>query len=110
LVRIYFLEYNKINVFFCFLGPFCIRLNQSAIRPECQQESKIKDEHEDISKKVEKYLVEHYPSMRRTNPIFTEYSNHIRDYLNHCYSTPLSYKDQLPALEQAQIMQSIRQI
>jgi len=48
--------------------------------------------------------------MRRTNPIFKEYSDHLRDYLNRCYFTPLSYKDQLLALEQAQIIQSIRQI
>jgi hypothetical protein len=30
------------------LGPACIRLNQSAIRPPCQQLAKIKDEHKDI--------------------------------------------------------------
>jgi hypothetical protein len=48
--------------------------------------------------------------MRRTNPIFKEYSDHLRDYFNHCYFIPLSYKDQLLALEQAQILQSIRHI
>jgi hypothetical protein len=92
------------------LGPFCIRLNQSAIRPRRQQQSKIKDEHKDISQKVENYLVKHWPTMRRTNPIFKEYSDHLLDYLNRCYFTPLSYKDQLLALEQSQILQSIRQI
>ncbi len=92
------------------LGPFCIRSNQSAIRPRRQQQSKIDDEHKDMSKKVEDYLVEHWPTMRRTNPIFKEYSDHLLDYLNRCYFTPLSYKDQLLALEQAQITQSIRQI
>ncbi len=92
------------------LGPFCIRLNQSAIRPRRQQQSEIDDEHKDISEKVENYLVKHWPSMRRINPVFKEYSDHLRDYLNRCYFTPLSYKDQLLALEQAQILQSIRQI
>jgi hypothetical protein len=48
--------------------------------------------------------------MRKMNPIFDEYSQHLRDYLNQCYFTPLSYKDQLLALEQAQIFRSIRQI
>jgi hypothetical protein len=48
--------------------------------------------------------------MRRTDPIFKEYSNHLLDYFNHCYFTPLSYKDQLQTLEQAQIVGSIRQI
>ena len=48
--------------------------------------------------------------MRRTSPIFKEYSDHLLDYLHRSYFTPLSYKDQLLALEQAQMMQSIRQI
>ena len=115
-----YLSLGKISIFprnyviqkllFFSVGPFCIRLNQSAIRPRRQQESKIKDEHKDIYQKVEKHLVEHGPRMRRTNPVFNEYSNHLLDYLNHCYFTSLLYKDQLLALEQAQILQSIRQI
>lgn len=92
------------------LGPFCIRLNQSAIRPRRQQQSRIAIEHKDIFEKVQKHLLEHCPSMRRTNPVFKEYSKHLHDYLNHSYSIPLSYKDQLLALEQAQIIQSTRQI
>jgi len=92
------------------LGPSCIRLNQSAIRPQCQQRTEIHDEHQDIYKKVQNHLIDSPHYIPRTVPIFKQYSDHLLNYLNHSYSTPLSYKDQLLALEQAQIMQSIRQI
>ena len=90
-------------------GPSCIRLNQSAIRPRSQQATEIKDEHKDIYKKVENHLVERSHFIPRTKPVFQQYSHHLLDCLNHCYSTPLSYKDQLMSLEQAQILDSIRQ-
>ncbi|CAF4778156.1 unnamed protein product, partial [Rotaria socialis] len=38
------------------LGPSYIRVNQSAIRPKCQQETEIKNEHKDIYSKVENHL------------------------------------------------------
>ncbi|CAF4605968.1 unnamed protein product, partial [Rotaria socialis] len=46
----------------------------------------------------------------RNNPIFKQYSDHLLDYLNQSYFTPLSYKDQLISREQAQILGSIRRI
>jgi hypothetical protein len=48
--------------------------------------------------------------MPRTILIFKQYSDHLLDYLNHSYFTPLSYKDQLQTLEQVQIVESIREI
>ncbi|CAM4989001.1 unnamed protein product, partial [Rotaria socialis] len=36
--------------------PSYIRVNQSAIRPKCQQETEIKNEHKDIYSKVENHL------------------------------------------------------
>ena len=92
------------------LGPSYIRLNQSAIRPECQQKIEINREHTDIYKKVENHLVERPHCIPRTIPLFKEYSSHLLDYINGSYSTPLRYKDQLETLEQAQILKSIRQI
>ncbi|CAF4828480.1 unnamed protein product, partial [Rotaria socialis] len=38
------------------LGPSCIRLNQSAIRPRKQQEILIKKEHKNIDQKVVHHL------------------------------------------------------
>ncbi|CAF1289522.1 unnamed protein product [Rotaria sordida] len=102
--------FNKRQWNYLSLGPSYIRLNQSAIRPKSQQLTGIKDEHKDIYKKVENHLVEKPHCIPRTKPIFKEYSNHLLDYLNHSYFTPLPYKDQLQALEQAQIVGSIRQI
>jgi hypothetical protein len=60
--------------------------------------------------KVKNHLIEHPHRMRKENQLFTQYSDHLLDYLNHAYATPLSYKDQLDTLEQAQIIGSIRQI
>ena len=42
--------------------------------------------------------------------IFQEYSTNLRTYLQHCYFTPLSYKDQIQAQQQAQITTSIRKL
>ena len=89
------------------LGPSCIRLNQSALRPRKQQEIEIKKEHQDISRKVQNHLVKYY-YVPRTQPIFQQYSNQVLNYLRHSYFTPLLYKDHLQAKEQAQIMFSIQ--
>jgi hypothetical protein len=91
-------------------GPSDIRSNQSAIRPQCQQVTEIETEHKDMYTKVKNHLIEHPHRMRKENQLFTQYSDHLLDYLNHAYATPLSYKDQLDTLEQAQIIGSIRQI
>ncbi|CAF1255732.1 unnamed protein product [Adineta ricciae] len=87
-------EWNHLS-----LGPSCIRFNQSAIRPRKQQEIEIRNEHKDISTKVQDYLVEHH-HIPRTIPIFKQYGNHLLDYLNRCYFTPLLHRDRVQALEQ----------
>ncbi len=89
------------------IGPSCIRLNQSALRPRKQQEIQIKNEHKDISIKVQNHLVERHHIQRR-QPIFQEYSNQLLHHLHHCYFAPLPYKDHIQAQEQAQIVASIR--
>ncbi|CAF4591337.1 unnamed protein product, partial [Rotaria socialis] len=90
--------------------PSYIRVNQSAIRPKCQQETEIKNEHKDIHSKVENHLTGYPHRIPRNNAIFKQYSDHLLDYLNQSYFTPLSYKDQLISFEQAQILGSIRRI
>ncbi|CAF3852581.1 unnamed protein product [Rotaria magnacalcarata] len=90
------------------LGPSYIRVNQSAIRPKCQQETEIKNEHKDVYSKVENHLTDYPHRIPRNNTIFKQYSDHLLDYLNQSYLTPLSYKDQLKSLERAQILGSIR--
>ncbi|CAF4358858.1 unnamed protein product, partial [Rotaria magnacalcarata] len=92
------------------IGPSYIRVNQSAIRPKCQQETEIKNQHKDIYSKVENNLTGYPHLIPRNNTIFKQYSDHLLDYLNQSYFTPLSYKDQLISHEQAQILGSIRRI
>ncbi|CAF2146793.1 unnamed protein product, partial [Rotaria magnacalcarata] len=91
-------------------GPSYIRVNQSAIRPKCQQETEIKNQHKDIYSKVENHLTGYPHLIPRNNVIFKQYSDHLLDYLNQSYFTPLTYKDQLISREQAQILGSIRRI
>ena len=83
-----------------------VRSNQSATRPRKQQEIEITQLHKEIFNKVQCYLVAH--NMPRTNPNLKKYSDHLLHYLNRCYFTPLSYKDQLEAEQQAHIVASIR--
>ena len=90
-------------------GPSCIRSNQSAIRTREQQATEVKDEHKDFYTNIQNHLVDYPHCIPRTTPIFDRYSAHLLDYFNQCYFTPLSYKDQLQTLEQAQVVSSIRQ-
>jgi len=69
----------------------------------------VKNQHKEFYTKIKNHLVEYPHCIPRTKPIFDQYSAHLLDYFNHCYFTPLSYKDQLQSLEQAQIVRSIRQ-
>ncbi|CAF4263437.1 unnamed protein product, partial [Rotaria magnacalcarata] len=102
--------FNKSQWNYLSFGPSYIRVNQSAIRPKCQQETEIKNQHKDIYSKVENHLTGHPHLIPRNNPIFKQYSDHLLDYLNQSYFTPLTYKDQLISREQAQILGSIRRI
>ncbi|CAF1666202.1 unnamed protein product [Rotaria magnacalcarata] len=90
------------------LGPSYIRVNQSAIRPKCQQETEIKNQHKDIYSKVENHLHGFPHRIPRNNAIFKQYSDHLLDYLDQSYFTPISYRDQLISREQAHILGSIR--
>ncbi|CAF2065699.1 unnamed protein product, partial [Rotaria magnacalcarata] len=63
-------------------GPSYIRVNQSAIRPKCQQETEIKNQHKDIYSKVENHLTGYPHLIPRNNAIFKQYSDHLLDYLN----------------------------
>lgn len=82
-------------------------MNQSALRPRKQQEIEIKNEHKDISTKVQNHLVE-YHHVPRTHPIFQAYSNQLLSYMQQSYFAPIPYKDQIQAKEQALIVASIR--
>ncbi|CAF4814803.1 unnamed protein product, partial [Rotaria socialis] len=95
-------RFNKRQWNYLSLGPSCIRVNQSAIRPKCQQETEIKDQHKDIYSKVENHLTGYPHHIPRNNAIFKQYSDHLLDYLNQSYFTLLSYKDQLISLERAE--------
>lgn len=97
-------------LFNIYLGPSYIRLNQSAVRPKCQQKTEIENQHKDIYKKIHDHLSNYPHHIPRNNAIFKKYSDHLLDYLNDIYFSPLSYKDQLMSLEQTEIVGSIRRI
>jgi hypothetical protein len=97
---IFFLSSNNV-------GPFYIRLNQSALCPRKRQEIEIKKEHEDIYEKV-KFNLSRKENFLVTAPILKEYSNQLYDHLEESYFTPLTYKDYIEANEQARIAASIQ--
>lgn len=92
---------------FIHLGPSYIRLNQSATRPRKQQQVELVTIHKDIFQKVRSHMTEHQ-HMPTTSPILKQYSDQLLKYLNKCYGTPLSYREQLRAEEQASTAISIR--
>jgi hypothetical protein len=67
----------------------------------------IEKEHKDIYEKVQLYLIRSQ-GIPLTAPIFKRYSTTLRNYLQQCYLTPLSHKDQTHARQQAQVATSIR--
>ncbi|CAF4964931.1 unnamed protein product [Rotaria sp. Silwood1] len=90
------------------LGPSFIRLNQSAIRPRDQQEVQIAKEHKKINDAVQHHLISPPHRVPLTSLILTTYSNELLNYFNHSYFAPISYQDQLRAIEQATTATSIR--
>ncbi|CAF3780799.1 unnamed protein product, partial [Rotaria sp. Silwood1] len=90
------------------LGPLCIRLNQSAIRPRPQQEIQIKNEHKTINDKVQHYLVSPPHNIPLKSLALKTFSNDLLNYFNRSYFSPLSYKDQVRTAEQAKTVASIR--
>ncbi|CAM2708160.1 unnamed protein product [Rotaria socialis] len=89
------------------LGPSCIRINQSAIRPRHQQEIAIQKDHKSVYDKVGHHLNEHY-FVPMTATILKQYSNQLLHDLNRSYFSPLSYHDQILALKQAKKVVSIQ--
>ncbi|CAF2139036.1 unnamed protein product [Rotaria magnacalcarata] len=90
------------------LGPSCIRLNQSAIRPRKQQEILIKKEHKNIDQKVVHHLASQPNNIPVKSRILKTYSDDLLNYFNHSYFSPLTYKNEIQALEQARTALSIR--
>ncbi|CAF1421539.1 unnamed protein product, partial [Rotaria sordida] len=105
-----FKPFNKRQWFYLSLGPSYIRLNQSAIRPRDQQESTVTKEHKNIYDKIAQRLSSHPYNVPSKSLILKQYSSHLLEYLNNSYFTPLSYKDQLRAIEQAKTTACIRKI
>lgn len=93
-----------------YLGPSFIRSNQSATRPRKQQEAEIKNLHDKIFNKVKDHLMQKPHCIPKTNVSFNKYSEQLLNYLNRVYFTPLPYKDQIQANEQAKMVASIRKI
>ena len=98
-----------ITIFVFVQGPSFIRLNQTALRTEEQQKAEIKREYEMISKKVSNHLIEKPHFVSLSSPYFKHCSVELRNYFNRCYfSTPISYNDQVQALQQINNNRTIR--
>ncbi|CAF1200198.1 unnamed protein product [Rotaria sp. Silwood1] len=98
------LQWNQLS-----LGPSYIRLNQSGIRPEKQQQKLLEKEHKKINDIIKSNLtkMQHIPEK---SSVLKDYSTNLLNYLHHSYLTPLSYKDKLAAQQQQYIASSIRKV
>ena len=101
--------FNLVVTVLLIAGPAFIRLNQSALRPQYQQKIELTKEHKGISQKVKEHLVSYPHCVPLESPYFKQYSYQLLNYLNFCYFSPISYKDQIQALEQMHIASTIRQ-
>lgn len=90
-----------------FLGPSCIRMNQSLTRSKKQQEAEIVNLHATILQSIRHHLL-HKQRIPLTASIYKRYSDALLHCLKRCYSTPVSYREHMQAEKQAAIAASIR--
>ncbi|CAF3880665.1 unnamed protein product [Rotaria sp. Silwood1] len=91
-------------------GPSYIRPNPSVFYPEQTVEKRIKKEHDDTMKKLTKYMSEitDLPKIPLTSSLYKLYSNQLRSCLNQSYMTIIPLIDQIRALRELKMVQSIR--
>lgn len=91
------------------LGSSFIRSNQTVVRSQHQQNIAMRNDHEHIFEQVQTYLSDPPYRIPRSNNIFKKYSTDLLEQLNESYSEPITYKDQVIANEEANMVHSIRQ-
>ncbi|CAF1285193.1 unnamed protein product [Rotaria sp. Silwood1] len=91
-------------------GPSYIRPNPSVFYPEQTLEKRIKKEHDDTMKKLTKYMSEitDLPKIPLTSSLYKLYSNQLRSCLNQSYMNLIPLIDQIRALRELKMVQSIR--
>lgn len=92
-------------------GATYIRPNPSVFYPKKYLEKRIVKEHDDMMKKLKKYLSNHtdLPKIPTTSSLYKVYSNRLQLYLTNIYMSPIPLMDQIRALRELKIVQSIRQ-
>ncbi|CAF4171520.1 unnamed protein product, partial [Rotaria sordida] len=91
-------------------GPTYIRPNPSIFFPEKTLQKRIEREHNDTMKKLKKYMsnVTDLPKIPLNSPLYKSYSNQLRSYLSQSYMTLIPLIDQIRALRELKMIQSIR--
>ncbi|CAF4098144.1 unnamed protein product, partial [Rotaria sordida] len=91
-------------------GPSYIRPNPSVFFPEKTFKKRIDRELQDIMKKLKKCMSggDHQPKIPLNSRLYTSYSDQVQSCLNQAYMTPIPLIDQIRALRELKMVQSIR--
>ncbi|CAF1559044.1 unnamed protein product [Rotaria sordida] len=91
-------------------GPTYIRPNPSVFFPEETLQKRINREHDDTMEKLKKCMSEitDLPKIPLTSPLYKSYSDRLRSCLTQSYMTIIPLIDQICALRELKMVQSIR--
>ncbi|CAF1290969.1 unnamed protein product [Rotaria sp. Silwood1] len=91
-------------------GPTYIRPNPSVFFPKKTVQKRIKKEHDDTMAKIKTYMsnLKDIPNIPLSSPVYKSYSNQLRSCLTQSYMTLIPLIDQIRALRELKLVQSIR--
>ncbi|CAF4797008.1 unnamed protein product, partial [Rotaria sp. Silwood2] len=91
-------------------GPTYIRPNSSVFVPEETLQKRIKKEHDNTMTKIMTYMSElkDIPNIPLSSPVYKSYSDRLRSCLTQTYVTLIPLIDQIRALRELKLVQSIR--
>ncbi len=92
------------------LGPNYIRPNPTAFIPKINQGKRITKELAGVMKKLKDFMSDSRNPLKIpfTSPVYKLYSDRLHAYLTQSYTATLSLRDQIRALRELKIVQSIR--
>ncbi|CAF4896385.1 unnamed protein product, partial [Rotaria sp. Silwood2] len=91
-------------------GPTYIRPNPSVFFPKKTLQKRINKEHDDTMAKIKTYMsnLKDLPNIPLSSPVYKSYSNQLRSCLTQSYMTFIPLIDQIRALRELKLVQSIR--
>ncbi|CAF4647001.1 unnamed protein product, partial [Rotaria sp. Silwood2] len=102
--------FTDIQLAYLSRGPTYIRPNPSVFFPKRILEKRIKNEHDDTINKIKTYMsnLKHIPKIPLSSSLYKSYSEQLQSCLTQSYMNLIPLTEQIRALRELKIVQSIR--